>query len=99
MVEMGIDKLLGSMDTGELRKYVEEVSLTGAVSMERLDELSSMLGEALSTGMAGESDPEIARLMFEMERASLGGVEELDGHETAAAGEAPAADAESRERN
>jgi hypothetical protein len=71
MVEMGIDKLLGSMDTGELRKYVEEVSLNGAVSMERLDELSGMLGEALNAGLAGKEDPEIARLMYEMERASL----------------------------
>ena len=74
MVEMGIDKLLGSMDTGELRKYVEEVSLNGAVSMERLDELSGMLGEALSAGLVGDEDPEIARLMYEMERASLGSV-------------------------
>jgi hypothetical protein len=99
MVEMGIDKLLGSMDTGELRKYVEEVSLTGAVSMERLDELSSMLGEALNTGLAGESDPEIARLMFEMERASLGGVSELDGREDSAQTGETAANREDRGEN
>jgi hypothetical protein len=99
MVEMGIDKLLGSMDTGELRKYVEEASLTGAVSMERLDELSNMLGEALNTGLSGETDPEIARLMYEMERASLGGTEDLQGDEPAGKSEANSAGGESRERN
>jgi hypothetical protein len=94
MVEMGIDKVLGAMETGELRKYVEEVSMTGAVSMERLDELSNMLGEALSAGIAGEEDPEIARLMFEMERASLGTDEiETSGASSEAGGEEP------RERN
>jgi hypothetical protein len=71
IVENRIDQLLGKMDTGELRKYVEEVSLNGAVSMERLQELSSMLGEALTAGAGGEEDPEIAHLIEQMELASL----------------------------
>lgn len=71
IVENRIDQLLGKMDTGELRKYVEEVSLNGAVSMERLQELSAMLGDALNSGAAGEEDPEIAHLIEQMELASL----------------------------
>ncbi len=71
MTEMGIDKLLGKMDTGELRQYVEQSSLNGEVTMERLDELSKMLGEAVNAGGTGDEDPEIADLIAQMEIASL----------------------------
>lgn len=71
LVEMGIDDLLGKMDTGELRSYVDEVSMNGAVSADRLDDLAAMLGNALNAGLTDEEDPEIAELMAQMEMASL----------------------------
>ena len=99
-MESGIDKLLGTLDTGEVRKYIEDLTLNGAVNMERLEELSTMLGEALNTGMTGETDPEIARLMVEMERASLSSVGNLEGQDLSAqTGESDAPANESRERN
>ncbi|MCB0156595.1 MAG: hypothetical protein KDD83_00565 [Caldilineaceae bacterium] len=70
MVELGIDELLGKMETGDLRKYIDEVNLSGAVNVDRLNELSDMLGEVMSAGFSDE-DPEIARLMEEMELAAL----------------------------
>lgn len=98
-MENGIDKLLGSMDTGELRKYIDEIKLNGAVNMDRLDELSTLLGEALNTGLTGETDPEIARLMFEMERASLGGADDVAEHELSKPANETEAGSESRDRN
>ena len=71
IIELGIDKVLGKMDTGELRSYVDEIALSGAVNSERLDELASMLEEALGAELSEGQDPEIARLLEEMERASM----------------------------
>lgn len=99
LMESGIDKLFGKLDTDEVRKYIEDLTLNGAVNMERLEEISNMLGEALNTGMTGETDPEIARLMIEMERASLGSADDLADHEAPQQADAAEAGGEPRERN
>lgn len=77
MIELGIDKVLGKMDTGELRSYVDEISLSGAVNGERLDELSQMLEDALGAGSNSSEDPEISRLLEEMERAAMPSMPEM----------------------
>lgn len=82
LVELGIDQVLGQMDTGELRHYVDEISLKGAVDSERLTELANMLDEALGAGVTGEEDPEISRLLAEMERAALGEPPQLETPES-----------------
>lgn len=71
MIDLGIDTVLGKMDSGELRGYVDDISLSGAVNSERLEELTSLLEEALGAGITSGEDPEIARLLEEMERASM----------------------------
>jgi hypothetical protein len=71
MIDLGIDKVLGKMDSGELQRYVDGISLSGAVNSERLDELSNLLEEALGAGLGNEEDPEISRILEEMERATM----------------------------
>ncbi len=96
MAEMGIDKLLVRMDTGELRSYVEEGALSGEVTNERLDELAAMLGEAVNTNSAREENPEIADLVARMEMASL---QQIAPESLPPAVESEPSDASSRERN
>jgi hypothetical protein len=91
MVESGIDQLLGNMDAGELRAYIDDISVSGAVNIDRLSELSEMLGEALSAGFPEEEDPEIAELIAQMEMAAL------DQGDTVLKEELPASESSRRE--
>ena len=71
MIDLGIDKVLGKMDSGELRGYVDDISLSGAVNIERLEELTDLLEEALGAGFSSDDDPELTRILEEMERAGM----------------------------
>jgi|GEM_PF-1874075 len=72
LVDLGIDEVLGGMDSEDLRRYVEEISLSGAVNLERLDDLAKMLEEALGGHFADDADPELSHILAEMERAAMG---------------------------
>lgn len=91
LMELGIDQVLGKMDSEELRRYVDEISLAGAVNVERLDELAHLLEEALGTDLSGMEDPELSQILAEMERAAMGEPMELPTSEP------PAADSRSQE--
>ncbi|MCL4831444.1 MAG: hypothetical protein KJZ86_03350 [Caldilineaceae bacterium] len=86
MIDLGIDKVLGKMDSGELRGYVDDISLSGAVNSERLEELTSLLEEALGAGITSGEDPEIARLLEEMERASMPAMPTISGESASGEG-------------
>jgi len=86
MIDLGIDQVLGKMDSGELRDYVDDISLNGAVNSERLEELSKLLEGALGAGLDSEDDPEISRLLEEMERASMPSMPTISGESAAREG-------------
>jgi hypothetical protein len=50
---------------------VDDISLSGAVNIERLEDLTNLLEEALGAGFSADDDPELSRILEEMERASM----------------------------
>ena len=71
LAESKLDKVLGAMDTGELVRYLDDMSTVGAVDRTRLEELSQILDEAVNSTFAEGESEDVTRLVEEMERAAL----------------------------
>lgn len=88
-----VDQLMGKVDTGMLRQYIEEISVRGAAGMDRLNELVEMFDQSWASVSGAQDDPELARIMEEMERLSMSSLPDigasLDALEPSAASKNP----------
>ena len=72
-----VDQLMGKVDTGVLRTYIEEISVRGAAGTDRLNELVEMFDQSWATVSGAQDDPELGRIMEEMERLSMSSMTDI----------------------
>ena len=72
-----VDQLMGKVDTGMLRTYIEEISVRGAAGMDRLNDLVEMFDQSWASVSGAQDDPELARIMEEMERMSMASLPDI----------------------
>jgi SMC interacting uncharacterized protein involved in chromosome segregation len=75
-----VDQLMGKVDTGELRNYIEEISVRGTAGADRLNELVEMFDQSWVAVRGVEEDPELSRILEEMERRSIASLPEIGVH-------------------
>lgn len=94
-----VDQLMGKVDTGVLRHYIEEISVRGAAGMDRLNELVEMFDQSWASVSGAQDDPELARIMEEMERMAMASLPDigagLDALETQEAPKHPESNSQS----
>lgn len=88
--QLVIDELMGKLDTSKLRVYIEDITVRGTAGADRLDELVAMFDESWVNVAAGGEDPDIARILEELERMSMPALPDIKVEPGAVSGEAPA---------
>jgi hypothetical protein len=78
--EFVVDQLMGKVDTGQLRNYIEEISVRGTAGADRLNELVEMFDQSWVAVRGMEEDPELSRILEEMERRSIASLPEIGVH-------------------
>jgi len=81
--QLVIDELLGKIDSGKLRNYVEEITVRGAAGSDRLQDLVEMFDQNWNNVAAQGDDPEITRILEEMERLSMPAWPDIPGRSVA----------------
>lgn len=78
--QLVIDQLLGKLDTSALRTYIEDISVRGAAGGDRLQDIVEMFDQNWGNVSALGEDPEIARILVEMERISMPAIPDIPGN-------------------
>lgn len=72
-----VDQLMGKVDTSVLRKYIEDISVRGSAGADRLDDLVEMFEQSWDSVAGAQEDPEMVRILEEMERLSMASLPDI----------------------
>jgi len=72
-----VDQLMGKVDTSVLRKYIEDISVRGSAGADRLDDLVEMFKQSWDSVAGAQEDPEMVRILEEMERLSMASLPDI----------------------
>lgn len=97
VAELGLSGAIGTMDLGELRKYVEKATVKGEFQMERFAEMLNVLDSAEDLISGGEEDEDVLSIVAAMQEAGEmdDGLAEMDARAARMAPPEPSADAAS----
>jgi len=87
--QLAVDQLLGKVDTRELRLYIEDITVRGTAGADRLNELVEMFDQSWAEVSGAGEDPELARILLEMERMSMPVMPEIRSEPPASSSEPP----------
>lgn len=77
--ELVIDELLGKLDSGKLRNYIEEITIRGSAGSDRLDNLVDMFDQSWDQVVTPDGDPKLAQILELMEQMSMPALPDIPG--------------------